>query len=103
MMTLQTITTAVQRNLDVVFLVDNNSGLGMVRDNLGAGKIAVDFADCDFARIAEGLGGRGLTVTHPDQILDALNEAHRMKGPVVIDAKVDPEAGHREASDHAPL
>lgn len=103
MMTLQTITTAVQRNLDVVFLVDNNSGLGMVRDNLGAGKIAVDFADCDFARVAEGLGGRGLTVTHPDQILDALNEAHRMKGPVVIDAKVDPEAGHREASDHAPL
>ena len=52
MMTLQTITTCVQQNLDVVFLVDNNAGLGMVRDNLGANKIAVDFADCDFAKIA---------------------------------------------------
>lgn len=103
MMTLQTITTCVQQNLDVVFLVDNNAGLGMVRDNLGAGKIAVDFADCDFGKIAEGLGGRGLTVTHPDQIGEALREAHKMGGPVVIDAKVDPEASHREASDLAPL
>lgn len=103
MMTLQTITTCVQQNLDVVFLVDNNAGLGMVRDNLGAGKIAVDFADCDFAKIAEGLGGRGLTVTHPDQVGDALREAHKLGGPVVIDAKVDPEASHKEASDLAPL
>lgn len=103
MMTLQVITTCVQRNLDVVFLVDNNAGLGMVRDNLGEGKIAVDFADCDFAKIAEGLGGRGLTVTHPGEIGDALRAAHKMGGPVVIDAKVDPEASHKEASDHAPL
>ncbi|MEZ5659495.1 MAG: thiamine pyrophosphate-binding protein [Burkholderiaceae bacterium] len=103
MMTMQTISTAVQQQLDVVFLVDNNAGLGMVRDNLGANRIAVDFADCDFARVAEGLGGRGITVTAPDQITDALAEAHRMGGPVVIDAKVDPEASHREACDTQPL
>lgn len=103
MMTLQTITTAVQQNLDVVFLVSNNSGLGMVRDNLGENRIAVDFADCDYARIAEGLGGRGITVTDPDQVTDALAEAHRIGGPVVIDAKVDPEASHREACDTEPL
>jgi acetolactate synthase I/II/III large subunit len=103
MMTMQVITTAVQQNLDVVFLVSNNAGLGMVRDNLGQSRLAVDFADCDFAKISEGLGGRGLTVTHADQIPDALAQAHRMGGPVVIDAKVDPDASHREASDHAPL
>jgi acetolactate synthase-1/2/3 large subunit len=103
MMTMQVITTAVQQNLDVVFLVSNNAGLGMVRDNLGASRLAVDFADCDFAKISEGLGGRGLTVTHADQIPEALAQAHKMGGPVVIDAKVDPEASHREASDHAPL
>ena len=38
-------------------------GLGMVRDNLGNQKIAVDFLDHDFAKVAEGLGGKGLTVT----------------------------------------
>ena len=103
MMTMQVITTAVQQNLDVVFLVSNNAGLGMVRDNLGASRLAVDFADCDFAKISEGLGGRGLTVTHADQIPEALAQAHKMGGPVVIDAKVDPDASHREASDHAPL
>jgi acetolactate synthase I/II/III large subunit len=103
MMTLQVITTAVQQNLDVVFLVDNNAGLGMVRDNLGANRIAVDFADCDFAKIAEGMGGHGLTVTEPDQVRDALEEAHRLGGPVVIDAKVDPEASYAEVSDHEPL
>ncbi|MCP5149257.1 MAG: thiamine pyrophosphate-binding protein [Ectothiorhodospiraceae bacterium] len=103
MMTMQTISTCVQRGLDVVFLVSNNAGLGMVRDNLGPERYAVDFADVDFARVAEGLGGRGLTVTHPDQIRDALEQAHRIGGPVVVDAKVDPDAGHREATDNAPL
>lgn len=103
MMTLQVITTAVQQNLDVVFLVDNNAGLGMVRDNLGANRIAVDFADCDFARIAEGMGGHGITVTEPDQVRDALEEAHKLGGPVVIDAKVDPAASYAEVSDNEPL
>lgn len=103
MMTLQVITTAVQQNLDVVYLVDNNAGLGMVRDNLGANRIAVDFADCDFAKIAEGLGGHGMTVTHPGEVRDALEEAHRFGGPVVIDAKVDPAASYTEVADTDPL
>lgn len=103
MMTLQVITTAVQQNLDVVYLVDNNAGLGMVRDNLGDNRIAVDFADCDFAKVAEGLGGHGLTVTHPGEVRDALEEAHRLGGPVVIDAKVDPAASYTEVADTDPL
>lgn len=102
-MTMQIITTAVQQNLDVVYLVDNNAGLGMVRDNLGANKIAVDFADCDFAKIAEGMGGHGITVTHPGEVRDALEEAHKIGGPVVIDAKVDPEASYLEVTDNEPL
>lgn len=103
MMTMQVITTCVQNNLDVVFLVSNNSGLGMVRDNLGETRIAVDFADVDFATVAEGLGGRGLRVYHRAEIGEALEEAHRMGGPVVIDVKVDPEASHHQAVDNAPL
>lgn len=103
MMTLQVITTAVQQNLDVVYLIDNNAGLGMVRDNLGPNRIAVDFADCDFAKVAEGLGGHGMTVTHPGEVRDALEEAHKLGGPVVIDAKVDPEASYVEVSDNEPL
>lgn len=103
MMTMQVVTTCVQRGLDLVFLVSNNAGLGMVRDNLGEKRIAVDFTDVDFATVAEGLGGRGLRVFHRDEIRDALETAHRMSGPVVIDVKVDPDASHHEAVDNAPL
>lgn len=103
MMTLQVITTCVQQNIDTVFLVSNNSGLGMVRDNLGEKRIAVDFADIDFAKIAEGMGGKGLRISHKDQVRDALEEAHKMGGPVVIDARVDVAASHHETVDNEPL
>ncbi|WP_419737848.1 thiamine pyrophosphate-binding protein [Ruegeria sp.] len=103
MMTVQTIPTAVQQELDIVYLVSNNAGLGMVRDNLGEKRIAVDFNDVDFAKVSEGMGAKGLTVYRPGDIRDALEEAHKMGGPVVVDVKVDPDAGHAEACDVAPL
>lgn len=103
MMTVQVIPTCVQQNLDVVFLVSNNSGLGMVRDNLGDKRLAVDFNEVDFVKVAEGMGGKGLAVYHPDEIRDALDEAHKMGGPVVIDVKVDPDASHHPAVDNEPL
>lgn len=102
-MTMDAIATAAEQNLDVVYLVANNAGLGMVRDNLGNQKIAVDFGEHDFTKVAEGLGGKGLTVTEPDQIQDALEEAHKLGGPVVLDVKVDPAASHRDCSDYEAL
>lgn len=102
-MTMDAIATAAERGLDVVYVVANNAGLGMVRDNLGNQAIGVDFADHDFTKVAEGLGGSGLTVTEADQIGDALREAHKRGGPVVIDVKVDPAASHRDCSDYSDL
>jgi len=103
MMTMDAVATAAERGLDTVFLVANNAGLGMVRDNLGNKRIAVDFRDHDFARVAEGLGATGMTVSAPDEIGDALRAAHVHGGPVVIDIKVDPAASHRDCSDYDPL
>lgn len=103
MMTNQIIPTCVQQNLDVVFLVANNSGLGMVRDNLGEKRIAVDFNEVDFAKVAEGMGGKGMSVYHKGEIRDAMEEAHKIGGPVVIDMKVDPEASHHQAVDSEAL
>ena len=96
---MQVLSTCIQQNLSIVFVVSNNQGLGMVRDNTGDNHIAVDFENVDFAKIAEGFGCRGITVTHPDQICDALEEAHRAGGPVVVDVCVDPEASHHLAMD----
>ena len=102
-MTMDAIATAAERGLDVVYVVANNAGLGMVRDNLGNQAIGVDFADHDFTKVAKGLGGSGVTVTEADQIGDALEEAHKRGGPVVVDVKVDPTASHRDCSDYADL
>lgn len=102
-MTMDAVATAAEHGLDVVYVVANNAGLGMVRDNLGNKKIAVDFPDHDFTKVAEGLGGKGITVTEADQMGDALREAHAMGGPVLIDVKVDPAASHRDCSDYAEL
>ena len=38
-----------------------------------------------------------------DQMRDALEEAHNLGGPVVVDVKVDPAASHRDCSDYDPL
>ena len=103
MMTMQILSTCVEKDISAVYLVSNNAGLGMVRDNLGEKRIAVDFPDTDFAKIAEGMGAKGMTVFHKDEIRDAIEEAHQMGGPVVIDAKVDPNASHHQAVDNAPL
>jgi acetolactate synthase-1/2/3 large subunit len=100
MMTMPVLTTCVQNDLPIVVVVANNSGLGMVRDNLKASPIAVDFADVDFARIAEGLGCKGMRVNAPGQLDDALAEAHRSGSPCVIDVKVDPESSHVPVSHY---
>lgn len=100
MMTLPVLATCVQNDLPLVVVVANNSGLGMVRDNLKASRIAVDFAEIDFARIAEGLGCKGMRVNAPGQLGDALEEAHRSGAPCVIDAKVDPESSHVPVSHY---
>ncbi len=103
MMTAQVLSTCVQRRLPVVFVVSNNDGLGMVRDNLGKARLAVDFAPVDFAMMAESMGARGMRVHAPDALSDALAEAHEAEGPVVIDVQVDPDASHHRAVDNAPL
>lgn len=97
------VATCAQYGLDVTFIVSNNSGLGMVRDNMGERRIATDFGPVDFATVGEGMGARGIRVTSPDQLGDALREAERHSGPVIIDVAVDPEASHHPAVDNRPL
>lgn len=100
MMTMPVLTTCVQQELPIVVVVANNHGLGMVRDNLKSTPIAVDYADVDFARIAEGLGCKGLRVDAAGKLDDAIAEAHRSGAPCVIDVKVDPDSSHMQVSHY---
>lgn len=99
-MTMNVMSTCVQENLPITVVVANNSGLGMVRDNLKDRRIAVDFSPTDFAQIARGMGCRGVNVTTPEQLAEALKEARESGVATVIDVAVDPKSSHVGVSDY---
>ncbi len=104
MMTIDSIATCAQYGIAATFLVMNNSGLGMVRDNLASKRIACDFDDIDFAKTCAGMGAESYTLTDPKLFGDVLRKAHEnTSGPTVIDIKVDPYDTHKLATDTTPL
>jgi acetolactate synthase-1/2/3 large subunit len=86
-MMIHVLSTAMQYCLPVVFLVMNNSGLGMVRDIQHGNIIATEFAPTDFAHIARAFGCRGVNVDTAGQIHPAIKEAFASPLPTVIDVK----------------
>jgi len=81
------LSTAVQYRLPVVFLVMNNSGLGMIHDvQSQRGKIiATEFVETDFAQIARAFGCQGVNVKKAEELGPAIKEAFRASVPTVID------------------
>ena len=103
MMTMDAVATAKQYNLPITFVVLNNSGLGMVRDNQLANKVFCDLDYVDFAAMANSMGAIGVKVDTVGAYLDALSEAHKRASPTVIEVALDPEARHFDAIDSEPL
>jgi len=99
-MTMNALATCIQENLPVTVIVANNSGLGMVRDNMKGKRIAVDFSPIDFAEVARGMGCRGVRVDRADALCDALRQARVAGTTTVIDVAIDPMASHVPASDY---
>jgi acetolactate synthase-1/2/3 large subunit len=84
-MSVHVISTAVQYNLPVVFVVMNNSSLGMVATGDLGGNSPAEYIDTDFATIARGFGADGLRVENPAEIKDAVREALKTANPTVVD------------------
>lgn len=85
--------TAKRRNLPLVLVINNNSGLGQCWpgvSKLQSGntfKVSdlITFADSDFSKVATGLGVKSIRVQDPERIAPALAEALAADEPVVID------------------
>ena len=82
-------------NLPVTIIHFNNGAFGWIKmlqhlyfDDRFFG---VDFTQIDYAKIAEGFGVRGITITHADQIEDAIGEATRRNSPTFIDVQTEIE------------
>ena len=90
--------SARRHNINVVVLVNNNSGLNQ---EITLNQVAYNnnprggwtdmwtFTDNNFAKIAEGFGCGGIRVEKPGEIKDALKRAFAMNKPVVIDVVSD--------------
>ena len=94
-MTMVEVITAAQNDQPVKFVVLDNEYLGMVRQwqelFYGRRYSGVAHRCPEFVRIAEGFGARGIKVTARSELNDALNEALKQPGPVVVHVLVEPE------------
>lgn len=93
------VATAVNYNIPVVWVVFNNSMLGMVYHgrrlfkNIIPDGLTPHFKQVDFAKVAEGLGARGIRVDKPGTITpDFMAEVFKTGQPTVIDVLIDKEA-----------
>jgi len=88
--------TAVQEKLDINIAIINNGYLGMVRqwqDLFHARNYSeVEIGGPDFVKLAEAYGAIGLRVTRDEDIRPAIEKARSIKGPVVVEFVVEPEA-----------
>jgi pyruvate dehydrogenase (quinone) len=88
--------TQVERKTPVVHLILNNESLDFVnieQQEAGFVPFGVGFKNPNFAAVAEAMGAKGIRVEEPGDVRDSLRDALAYKrGPVVVDAVVDPFA-----------
>jgi pyruvate dehydrogenase (quinone) len=92
-MTLAELATAANQRLPIKVVVINNGALGQIKWEqmlfLGNPEFGCELAPIDFAKVAEGMGVRGVRVEDPEQVGEALDQALAHDGPALIDAVVD--------------
>lgn len=88
------IATAVNYDVPVVWVVQNNSKLGLVHElqrfALGDKTVSTRFKEVNFAKIAEGLGATGYRIERPGELSEILPDAIESDFPTVIDVIIDP-------------
>ena len=94
MMMMGELATLAQENLPVKVVVVKNNYLGLILWEqlvfLGNPQYGVDFADVDFARVAEGCGLRAVTIEDPRRCGEQLREALALEGPALVQCVCDP-------------
>jgi len=94
-MTIQELATIQQERLPVKIAIFNNGYLGMVRQwqDLFFGKryVATPLSGPDFVKVAEAYGIPGAMAKHRDDVVPAIEQAMKEKGPFLIDFRIEPE------------
>ena len=85
--------TCVRERLHFITVVYNDSALSLIdvaQQNRGYPTHGVKYGSVDFAAVASGFGVWSRRVETLDALEEAMRDALRVEGPVVIDALVDP-------------
>jgi acetolactate synthase I/II/III large subunit len=95
-MNIQELTTVVHNKLDMTIALINNGYLGMVRqwqDIFYDKRYSHTLMEGnpDFVKVAEAFGLKAMRATNDQEATAAIEQALKMKGPVLIDFVVDPE------------
>ena len=86
--------TAVSHELPVKLVVFDNGRLGMVKlemEQVGLPEFGTVLHNPDFARVADAVGLRGIRVTDPHDVDEAVREAMAHPGPVLLDVVTNPD------------
>jgi pyruvate dehydrogenase (quinone)/pyruvate oxidase len=88
--------TAVQHNLPVKVVINNNNSLGQIlweQMVLGYPEHGVRYPSppTDFSAFARANGGLGIKVQHPADVQGALGQALAHDGPALVDVNVNPD------------
>lgn len=88
------ISTAVQLQAEVTWIVLNDSRYGMVDQGLrsyGHSDPGMSIPAVDFVMLASAFGVNGMRVERENQLAPALERAMRARGPFVLDVVIDPD------------
>jgi len=87
------INTAVEYRVPAIWVVLNNSGYQMCEKGMGFGPTEkhARFRQCDFVRVARGMGARAAAVRREPELEPALRRALSDGGPFLVDVLVDPD------------
>jgi len=92
MMNSQELETAIRLELDLVVLILNDSGYGMIKWKQGNMKLpgwGLDFKNPDFVKYAEAYGAHGHRVSSAEEVAGLIAQCHRDGGVHVIDCPID--------------
>jgi len=92
MLNSQELETALRLNVDLVIVLLNDSGFGMIRwkqGKKGFAPFSLDFNNPDFIKYAESYGAKGYRVSSADDLGKILGECLNKKGVHLIEVPID--------------
>ena len=95
LMSAMELSTAANYKLNIIWLIMNDSRLGIIYDlqkTLYGGRIAATtFENPDFVKLAASFGMEGRVIEKPGELVSALQAAFQRGGPAVFDVRFDPD------------